>query len=63
MIRTTEQILTFNNTIKSTQSIKQLDNLYTKIICSNLDNGIVEVFKDMIELKAENIQIKGFTDN
>lgn len=62
-MRTSEQILNFNSEIKSTYSIKQLDNLYTKIVYSNLDNGIVKVLKDMIELKAENIQLNGYVDN
>lgn len=63
MIRTNEQILEFTSAIKSITSIKHLDNLYTSVMCSNLDNNTVEIFKDLIEMKAENLQLKGFTDN
>jgi hypothetical protein len=32
-------------------------------MCSNLDNATVEVFKELLESKAENLQLKGLVDN
>jgi hypothetical protein len=63
MIRASEQILKFNTAIKTANSIKNLDNLYISIMCSNLDNATVEVFKELLESKAENLQLKGLVDN
>ncbi len=54
-----QEILRFYDIIKSTQKINKLDEIYNKVNFSNLDDKTVSMLQEIIELKAENIKLKG----
>lgn len=56
-----QEMLKFCDTIKSIEKINKLDELHNEIILSNLDNEIVSLLHEMIELKVENLELKGYS--
>jgi len=59
MKKISEQIIDFNTAIESAGTIKDLDFIYNKIIFSNVDNSTVIIFKHLINVKVENLMLKG----
>jgi hypothetical protein len=55
-----QEMLQLYDKIKSTQKINNLDELYNKVVFSNLDSKTVSMLQEMIELKVENIKLKNY---
>ena len=55
-----QEMLCFYEDIKNAQKINTLDELYKKIQFSNLDDKTVLLLQDVIELKVENMKLKGY---
>lgn len=55
-----KDILQFYDKIKTTQKINKLDELYNVVMFSNLDDELVSLLQEVIELKAENLKLKGY---
>lgn len=55
-----QEMLHFYDIIKDTEKISRLNELFNKVTFSNLNNKTVVMLQDMIELKVENLMLKGF---
>jgi len=59
MKKLSEQIIDFNTDIESAITIKDLDFIYKRIVFSNINNATVVIFNHLINVKAENLILKG----
>ena len=55
-----QEILQFYDKIKTTQKINKLDELYSMVEFSNLDNETVSMLQEIIEIKVENLRLKNY---
>jgi len=58
--RMCEQIIEFDKHFKSAKTISSLNDLYNKITFGDLNNTVASIFLEVIDLKAENLKLKGF---
>ena len=58
-----EQIVEFDKQLKSAKTISNLNELYNKITFGDLNNTVASILLEVLDLKAENLKLKGFDSN